>query len=165
MTKNKNIDKTIEIVKKFRSYLPSKLTIIGSGEISIEKLLKEMLKNSDFITYKEKISNRNELLQYYRSADIFIMPSKTETFGLVYAEAMSQGLPCLYSIGQGIDGYFEDGYVGYAINANDIDESVAKIVKIIENYSIISKNCISSSSLFHWDSIAEKFSQLYTKLD
>lgn len=40
------------------------------------------------------------------------MPSHKETFGLVYAEAMSQGLPIIYTKNQGFDGQFPDGYVG-----------------------------------------------------
>ena len=43
------------------------------------------------------------------------MPSRYETFGLVYGEAMSQGLPIIYSKGQGVDGYFKEGTVGYGV--------------------------------------------------
>ena len=38
----------------------------------------------------------------YRENDIYVMPSIIETFGLVYAEAMSQGLPVIYTRGQGL---------------------------------------------------------------
>ncbi|MBF1138813.1 MAG: glycosyltransferase, partial [[Eubacterium] sulci] len=37
-----------------------------------------------------------ELIEEYRKADIFALLSKTESFGIVYAEAISQGLPILY---------------------------------------------------------------------
>jgi len=47
------------------------------------------------------------------------MPSITETFGLVYAEALSQGLPVLYTRGQGFDRQFEEGEVGYAVDCFD----------------------------------------------
>ena len=55
------------------------------------------------------------------------MPSFPETFGLVYVEAMSQGLPIIYTKGQGIDGYFEDGKVGYPVNTKDSNDIVKKL--------------------------------------
>ena len=39
------------------------------------------------------------------------MPSKYETFGLVYPEAMSRGIPIVYTKNQGFDKYFEDGEI------------------------------------------------------
>ena len=71
------------------------------------------------------------------------MPSKTETFGLVYAEAMSQGLPVIYTRGQGFDGQFEEGEVGYSVDCKDKKEISMKIIDIINNYDVISRNAIN----------------------
>jgi glycosyltransferase involved in cell wall biosynthesis len=58
---------------------------------------------------------KEKLLNNYRNSDIFIMPSYNETFGLVYIEAMSQGLPIIYTQNEGVDGYFKEGSVGYSV--------------------------------------------------
>lgn len=51
---------------------------------------------------------KKQLREAFSISDIFVMPSKPETFGLVYVEALSQGLPILYAKGEGFDGYFDE---------------------------------------------------------
>ena len=75
---------------------PCTLLIIGSGGSYAKKIKRLVGVYSEFVSYLPETNDKNKLLEHYRSCDIFIMPSKTETFGLVYVEAMSQGLPCLY---------------------------------------------------------------------
>jgi glycosyltransferase involved in cell wall biosynthesis len=89
------------------------------------------------------------------------MPSLTETFGLVYAEAMSQGLPVIYTRGQGFDGQFKEGEVGYSVNSSDIHEIVKKIISIIENYSEISKRCVKLVDKFNWNEITNNYNEIY----
>jgi len=92
------------------------------------------------------------------------MPSYNETFGLVYLEAMSQGLPIIHTKGQGIDGYFEDGTVGYSVNPKDIDDIVEKIKMIIHNYNKISKNCYNLVDNFSWDKITQTYCNIYSSI-
>jgi glycosyltransferase involved in cell wall biosynthesis len=75
-------------------------------------------------TYEDELL---ELIDIYRANDIFVMPSFTESFGLVYAEAISQGLPVVYSIGQGFDRQFPEGEVGYHADPNSA-QSVADAI-------------------------------------
>ena len=74
------------------------------------------------------------------------MPSFTESFGLVYAEAMSQGLPVIYSEGQGFDNQFPEGTVGYHVSAYDATSVADGIEKVINNFSDIISNTISKSN-------------------
>ena len=67
------------------------------------------------------------MIPFYKSAHIFVMPSLTETFGIVFIEALSQGLPLIYTKGQGIDGYFPQGFVGYAYNPLDVVNGLLKV--------------------------------------
>ena len=96
-----------------------------------------------------------------RQSDIFIMPSHTETFGLVYAEAMSQGLPVLYTKGQGFDGHFPDGTVGYAVNDHDPTDVAEKIKEAVAHYDVLARNAYESSIRFSWDTIADRYKGLY----
>ena len=89
------------------------------------------------------------------------MPSHTETFGLVYAEAMSQGMPVIYTRGQGFDGHFEDGVIGYSVSDYDADELVEKIISIIENHENISTRCLEKVDRFNWNKIAEEYKEVY----
>jgi len=92
------------------------------------------------------------------------MPSITETFGLVYTEAMSQGMPVIYSEKQGFDGQFKEGIIGYHVNSFNAEEIAKKILKIISNYEKISRNCLKYSHLFDWKNISGKYSQIYNDI-
>ena len=93
------------------------------------------------------------------------MPSHTETFGLTYAEAMTQGLPVIYTRGQGFDGQFSEGTVGYSVNSCDAAELAENIVKICEHYPELSKNCVQSVQRFQWDKIVQEYLRIYTEID
>lgn len=105
-----------------------------------------------------------ELLDLYRNSDLFVMPSFTETFGLSYIEAMSQGLPVIYSKGQGIDGFFEDGAVGYSVDP-DSPKSIKKgVLAAYEARERLRNSCIKESRRFDWKDIAAIYLKLYSSI-
>lgn len=106
---------------------------------------------------------REKILEIMDNCDIFVMPSHRETFGLVYIEAMSRGLPVVYTKGQGIDGFFEEGEIGYPVDPAETNAIVTAIENIIMNYSNISKNCIVNSKAFNWSSVSNEYIKLYNK--
>jgi len=89
------------------------------------------------------------------------MPSFKESFGRVYAEAMTQGMPVIYTRGQGFDGTFPDGTVGYGVKADDADEIESDVGKIIDHYREISRSCIDNCRIFNWNDISERLERLY----
>ena len=92
------------------------------------------------------------------------MPSLSETFGLSYIEAMSQGIPIIYTRGQGIDGVFEEGTVGYHVNPYDIEETYNAIKRILSDYEKFSNACIEESKQFSWDVIVDDYQKIYDSL-
>lgn len=154
--KNKNINLTcdaIEILNKLGWEI--EFTVIGRiKDNSIYKAL------GSRINYLPTMTKEN-LMVSYRVADIFVMPSKFESFGLVYAEAMSQGLPVIYSKGQGFDGQFENGVVGYSCYSHSAQDLANQIIMICNNYKEISNNCIQKVWKFSWNEIAMKYKRIY----
>ncbi len=120
------------------------------------------IKKYPFIEYVNHCK-KEELINHYRDSDIFIMPSKHETFGRAYAEAMSQGLPVIYTRGQGFDGQFNEGEVGYSVKYDLAEEIVEKIKDIIDNYENISRNCVEKVDRFDWNKIARSYAGVYKK--
>ncbi|MHB1454849.1 MAG: glycosyltransferase family 4 protein [Saccharofermentanales bacterium] len=104
------------------------------------------------------------LIHLLRESDIFVMPSLKETFGLVYAEAMSQGLPVIYSRGQGFDRQFPDGGAGFPVDALNAGEISDRIVQIADSYAEMSARCIQLSHRFDWDRIEQLYKDLYQKI-
>ena len=130
--KNKNIlsiQKAMEVLRG-KGYSLS-LTVVG--KIADKKLF-EKIKKDDYTDYI-KPQQKEGLIELYRKHDIFVMPSHTESFGLVYAEAMSQGLPIIYSKGQGFDNQFPEGEVGYHVDSNDVVSIANGIEELIKNYN------------------------------
>ena len=108
--------------------------------------------------------SKEELLKLYRKHDIFVMPSYTESFGLVYAEAMSQGLPVVYSAGQGFDAQFPEGQVGYRVDSHSPHDVAQAIERIIENYEEISSRVAMCAKKFQWDKIASCYDKIYQEM-
>lgn len=103
-----------------------------------------------------------ELRDFYRTSDIFAMPSFTETFGLVYIEALSQGLPIVYTQNEGIDGVFKDHSIGIATNPTNPNDIAKDIISIINNFNAYA-NEVKRISLepFMWNCIASRYSNIY----
>lgn len=156
--KNKNIKTALEAVRILlsRGY-EIKFTIAGQA---VSRGVLNEIKRENFtevIPYVKK----EDLIKVYRNNDIFLMPSIHETFGRVYAEAMTQGLPVIYSKGQGFDGIFDEGCVGYSAPPMDAGFIADRIADITDNYSGISSRCVENCGVFDWKIIAEKLSAFY----
>lgn len=161
-TKNKNIHMTIDAIASLRKKGKSiEFTIVGDGGNFDKKIRRLAHKNKGWIQLIPRTSNKDELKKIYRDSDIFCMPSRLETFGLVYIEAMSQGLPVIFSKGQGIDGYFKDGEIGYSVNSKNMLDVCNKIEMIFKNYQYLSSNCTKLANNFSWDKIADQYLEIY----
>ena len=157
--KNKNLELIVEAIGQLRRR-GRRIVLAAAGRILDQEVYRVLRENSGFVDYIGLLA-REELLSHYRRSDIFVMPSHRETFGLVYAEAMSQGLPVLYTRGQGFDGQFPDGTVGYAVSDTDPGELADRIELAVSRYTELSANCIRLVRKFSWDSIAEQYQELY----
>jgi hypothetical protein len=93
------------------------------------------------------------------------MPSKFDTFRLVYIEALSQGLPILYSKNQGVYGLFNPAIV-LETNPNKNKNIANNIEKMIFNSNEYKENIINLNfNEFSWKSIFENYYlKLYQKL-
>lgn len=159
--RRKNIPALQEALKKLEEKgWKIELTVIGKAEDEalLEKICAE--KNT---TYLDRMP-KEKLIDYYRAADIFALPSKTETFGLVYAEATTQGLPILYSKGQGFDGQFEEGKVGYHVDAENPDDISEKLEAVAAEYEKLSNECIKSAGRFDWNDICGEYKAIYEEI-
>jgi len=165
VTSNKNFITLCKAVELLRTQdIDVELTIVGKGYLdnsSYLKKLEKFISNKKHITLIEK-KNQRELMDYYRTYDVFVLPSHTESFGLVYIEALTQGLPVVYTQKQGIDGYFEHGTVGVAVNSQSITDISRAIRTIIDNYSTFT-NYVKQLDFsdFHWENIAKRYMELY----
>lgn len=159
--KNKNIETIQKSMKLLTEKgIESNLTIVGP--VVDEKYYSKIIK--DKRTHHINQIPKEKLICEYRKSDIFVMPSIYETFGLVYAEAMSQGLPVIYSRDQGFDKQFVDGVVGFSVGSLNYVELSEKIIKTINKYESISENCLNLFSRFDWEKISDKYIDIYNNI-
>lgn len=157
---NKNVASLLRLVDEMnREGDRVRLKLIGSNSKDFEN----KLKSNPNIRLMGRL-NQEEIIKTLKEDHIFIMPSHTETFGLVYVEAMSQGLPIIYTRGQGFDGQFEEGEVGYRVGAKSLDEMKEAIRKIRKNYTTMSQNAARGALRYKWPDIAKEYQAIYQDL-
>lgn len=159
--KLKNVPTTVEAceILQERGYDVS-LTIVGQ---ILDQSEFNKIKNKPFINYVG-FQSMEEIIKHYRANDIFVMPSFGETFGLVYVEAMSQGLPVIYTKGQGFDGQFPEGEVGYHVSPKDAVEIADRVELTLNNYNQMSRNSTKQAAYFDWDDIGQRYLTLYQNI-
>ena len=159
--RNKNIETTQKAMEMLKSRgINTSLTVVG--KVVDEKVYSKIKDNpqTECVPAKPK----GELLEIYRKHNIFVMPSFTESFGLVYAEAMSQGLPVIYSQGQGFDNQFPEGEVGYHVSAYEIKSVADGIEKVIRNFEGIASRTVPSAKIFNWNDITVRYGEIYKSI-
>lgn len=140
------------------------LEIVGGGGAEEKKVLELTRQQPNLYTYHGKVYDKDKLCAIYRNADIFVMPSRNETFGLVYIEAMTQGLPLLYTKDEGIDGFYNDA-IGEKVNKQADDVEIKNsLKKCIENYSNYRLPIEEIKQNHDWSLIAKKYIKIYNNM-
>lgn len=136
----KNFSTLLDVIYHIKSQKPNiNLTIIGDGPE--KSLLQEKVKNlhlENNITMTGWLS-QDEIKKYYYNSCLFVMTSKTEAFGLVLAEAMSYGVPCVaFSRASGARAQITNSN-GVLIKDNSPITMANKIIKLLEHPETIKK--------------------------
>jgi glycosyltransferase involved in cell wall biosynthesis len=161
-TSNKNVIRLLKAVERLNyNNVRFNLKIIGSGGKEQSKVLKR-IETKAYFSYLGEVRDKNELKKIFSNSDIFTMPSRSETFGLVYVEALSQGIPILNTINEGIDGAYEN--VGEAVVFNDIEDIAEKILKISNNYSSYNFDPRLIVKNHDWQVVAKKYINIYKNI-
>ena len=104
---------------------------------------------------------RDKIIDYLKLADVFVMISSSEIFGLVYLEAMALGLIPIGSKDEGIDGVICDGQNGFlckAGNVDDLSEVLERINRMsCEQVAQISQNAKQTALMFSDECVAQKY--------
>jgi len=113
------------------------------------------------VTLVGRLEGSQAMRDFYDDCHLFLLPSKAETFGMVYLEAMSRGLPVLYTSGQGFDGQFPEGQVGFAVKPNDPADIARAALAALYQYEERSARCIELAATLQSHMIAGRMAELY----
>jgi D-inositol-3-phosphate glycosyltransferase len=155
---------------------PFCLAVIGgSTDISPDEMdsefarLQELgrsLEIEDLITFLGR-RDQDTLQYYYSAAEVVVVPSHYESFGLVALEAMACGTPVVASETGGLAFLVRDGETGFHVPAADVDSLAEKIKLILSDEVLrrkLGKNAAAYAKGYAWRLIVDQILDLYAAL-
>lgn len=163
--KVKRVDDVIKIFHKVRQQMPSKLLLIGDGpeRRNMETLSRE-LHLCDHIRFLGKQDAVEDLLSL---ADLFLLPSKKESFGLAALEAMACQVPVISTDTGGIPEVNIHGKTGYLASLGDVDTMAKYAIEILEDeekLTVFRKNALAQAKRFDLKSIIPQYESYYEQV-
>ncbi len=162
MTLQKGPDYFLKAAKRVLELDPNVTFIMaGSGD-----MLPRMIEEAAALGIGKKVIfpgfvNREEGRRLYRMADIFVMPSVSEPFGIVPLEAMREGTPVIISKQSGIAEVLQHAL---KVDFWDVDDIANKVIAAL-SYSTLHRememHATEEVRHFNWDSVAAQIEQLY----
>jgi len=162
----KGLDILFQAIKELRSELPKlKLHLVGFGNEELFKRLAKNLGIEDLIIFHGWVEG--ELPAYYKAADLCVFPSKHESFGLVFLEAMASGCPIIATPIGIIPEIVIHGKNGLIVELNNPDLLAKTILLLAWDENLrksISRNATETAKKYTWDRIAKLYIALYRRL-
>ncbi|MDY6864482.1 MAG: glycosyltransferase family 4 protein [Halobacteriota archaeon] len=159
-------DVLIKALTKVVKKIPNvKLVFVGDGKIRNDlELLSKKLMVDDHIKFVGFVGDVFEKALYYKSADVFVLPSFAEVFPLVLLEASASSLPMVVSDLKTLQCIIEDGFNGIVVKKGNEISLADALIHILENEDtrvLMGKNARKKVEKFSWDEIAQKTEKIY----
>ncbi len=163
--KVKRVDDVVRIFHKIIQKIPSKLLLVGDGpeRRKAEELGRE-LGITDCIRFLGKQDAIEEILSI---ADLFVMPSGSESFGLAALEAMACKVPVISSNTGGLPELNVQGFSGYLSDVGDIDDMADKAIQILAENQVLQQfkdQALIRAQDFELSKIVPHYEEFYEKV-
>jgi N-acetyl-alpha-D-glucosaminyl L-malate synthase BshA len=137
----KRVTDTIRILEKVLLEIPAKLILGGDGpdRSECERLCRQL----GLFEKVKFLGKQDGLVEILNSADVFLIPSQSESFGLAALEAMACGLPVVSSSVGGLPELIRHNETGFIAEIGDIDRMAKYVVELLSNerkYKLFSEN-------------------------
>jgi D-inositol-3-phosphate glycosyltransferase len=109
----------------------------------------------------------DRLRDFYCAADVCIVPSRSESFGLVALEAAACGTPVVASAVGGLRSLVDDGHTGFLIDSRDPADYAAPIARLFADPTLAAEMSVSTaarSRRYSWSITAARLRRLYADL-
>ena len=161
--KVKRVEDVIRVFYELRKEMPAKLLLVGDGpeRDKMERLCRD-LGTCDDIRFLGKLEAVEEVLSV---ADLFVMPSEKESFGLAALEAMACEVPILSSDAGGIPELNLNGKTGFVCEVGNIEEMTGKAKLILkdENLPGFKSRALARAKEFDITEILPLYEKYYQK--
>ncbi len=166
MSNYRPVKNTADVIKIFDAVnrrLPSKLILVGDGPDApkILAMAKEMGLGERVIF----LGGQDMVESVLCKADLFLLPSASEAFGLAALEAMACGVPVVGSIVGGLPELVTDGETGYLEPIGDVGAMARRSIEILTNNELHEKMSINARNItvekFNTDKIVDEYRNFY----
>lgn len=163
--KVKRVEDVVEIFYRVQQQIPSKLILAGDGpeRYAVERLVRD-LQLQEHVLFLGKVRDTAHVLE---TADLFLLPSETESFGLAALEAMAVGVPVISSNTGGIPEVNIHDVTGYLSDVGDVEEMANNALTLLKDENKLEsfkKNALIRSRYFDMKVILPIYEELYEEV-
>ncbi len=167
----KGVDVAIETLAELRPDFPTiRLVVVGGpsgpdGEAEAAHLVALAANRglTDAVVFRSP-ETHGRLADFYRACDVLLVPSRSESFGLVAAEAQASGLPVVAARAGGLAHTVSHDRSGLLVDGWDARDYAAATRSILEDESLalrLSEGAVRHAEAFSWDGTADRLLELY----
>ena len=163
--KVKRVQDVVKIFEKVNKQVPSKLLMIGDGP---ERLKAEQLCRKLGIAKNVRFLGKLKVIEKFLCiADVFVLPSETESFGLVALEAMASKVAVISTNSGGLPEVNIDGKTGYLSDVGDVNKMANDTIDLLKDADKLNQfknNALAHAKTFDLPNILPQYEQIYQEL-
>ena len=130
----KRLDSVVEIFARLASRVPATLLLVGDGpEVGTARRIARQLEVASRVQY---LGAQEDVLPLLSIADLFLLPSEQESFGLAALEAMACDVPVVASNAGGLPEVIEHGVTGFLHDVEDVEAMADSGVALLSDASL-----------------------------
>ncbi|MCC6288365.1 MAG: N-acetyl-alpha-D-glucosaminyl L-malate synthase BshA [Chitinophagaceae bacterium] len=163
--KIKRIEDVVKIFKKLNEVLPSKLLLVGDGPE--RPVIEDLARQLNLFEEVRFVGKQQDMEEIFAIADLFLLPSEYESFGLSALEAMAAGAPVVATNVGGLPEIIIPGVNGYMGNIGDVDQMAKYAIDILKDESTFQQfreNAKKQAEKFDITRVVPQYEKLYENL-
>ena len=163
--KVKRTEDVIRIFAKVIKQIPSKLLMVGDGEERSD--CEQLCRDLDVCDNVRFLGKQDAIEEILSVADLFIMPSQSESFGLAALEAMACKVPVISTNAGGLPELNIEGVTGFLKNVGDVDGMAEKTIYILEDEDRLAQfkeNALARAKEFDLANILPLYEDYYVEV-
>ena len=163
--KVKRVDDVINTFLLIQKEIPSKLLLIGDGPERPH--IESMTRDCDCFESIKFLGKQEQMEDILPIADLFLLTSEYESFGLAALEAMAAEVPVISTNAGGLPEINIDGYCGYMSNVGDVEDMSRNAIKILKDDETLLRfkaNALAQAKKFDIRNIVPLYEELYKKV-
>ena len=149
------------IIFKDEKFQDWKLVVVGDG--SDRAKFESQIQKYGISRYVTCVGNQKDVMHHYLNADVLLLTSRWEGFGLVVTEAFECGIPVVAFHNDGPDEIITDGENGFLIERFDLEEFAEKVILLMKDEKLkkrLSKNAKKRAGDFSVERIVHKWNEV-----